>query len=115
MTVFSFLILSGQGLGAVIFGKHRYELVKVDTYCGEIGWVEMSLGFRWIAWSAYSFSWTEVVCPYNQSSQHDDQWRDDHWCLLPAHRNPRIQDTRRSRPTTYLADRCVAYCRHLRQ
>ncbi|KIM74413.1 hypothetical protein PILCRDRAFT_828255 [Piloderma croceum F 1598] len=33
MNVFSFLILSGQGLGAVIFG-----------------WVEMSLGFRWIAW-----------------------------------------------------------------
>jgi hypothetical protein len=56
MTVFSFLILSGQGLGAVIFGKHRYEFLKVDTYCGDIGWVEMSLGFRWIAWSAYSFS-----------------------------------------------------------
>jgi hypothetical protein len=58
MNVFSFLILSGQGLGAVIFGKHRYECVEVGTYCGDTGWVEMRLGFRWIAWSAYSFYWT---------------------------------------------------------
>ncbi|KZP12848.1 MFS general substrate transporter [Athelia psychrophila] len=33
MTMFSFFVLAGQGVGAVIFG-----------------WVDMKLGFRWIAW-----------------------------------------------------------------
>jgi hypothetical protein len=28
MNMLSFLILSGQGLGAVIFGKYRYEYVE---------------------------------------------------------------------------------------
>ena len=61
MNMLSFLILSGQGLGAVIFGKYCYGCVEFDTYGDKTGWVEMSLGFRWIAWSAYEFLWAHTL------------------------------------------------------
>jgi MFS family permease len=32
MNMLSFLILSGQGLGAVIFGKYCYGCIELDTY-----------------------------------------------------------------------------------
>jgi len=61
MNVLSFFILSGQGLGAVIFGKYRYKYIEFDTDGDETGWVELSLGFRWIAWSAYEFLWAYTL------------------------------------------------------
>ncbi|KZP13901.1 MFS general substrate transporter, partial [Athelia psychrophila] len=47
MTMYSFLILAGQGIGAVIFG-----------------WVDMKLGFRWIAWINMIIAFVMTVTMY---------------------------------------------------
>ncbi|KAF7974621.1 hypothetical protein HWV62_11598 [Athelia sp. TMB] len=47
MTMFSFLILAGQGVGAVVFG-----------------WVDMYLGYKWIAWINMIIAFVMAVVMY---------------------------------------------------
>lgn len=95
MSMFAFLILAGQGLGAVVFGESTFELtnlhvLKYDRY---VGWVEMSIGFRWIAWSTFCFVTCHASILIGIFSQHDNQWSDDCGHLFLTGGDPWIENS----------------------